>query len=249
MTGASPLPEAHVNAIAEGRAEGRFEKRLVRPAKQYGQYRGPGLLEVDEAGLRIVGKHVYSLAARWGFGLALVIGSLILTSGTFVLGGLGVYFIVEFWWLKREEILVPFSAITGVGVDENQTTVAVSFDGHPWCSPAVLKTPKWRQLADSIEQRLQTTPDGGRAAALELSSAPVNRMARAGLTFGIASIVVVLPVAQTIFAFLGFATSVAGQRRARTMNGLGARAARNGLICSAIGLVISLLVLWFLFTT
>lgn len=229
-------------------AEGHFEKRLARPAKQYGQYRGPGLLEVDDAGLRIVGKHVHSLRARWGFGLALVFGSLVLTLGAFAPGFLLVYPIVEYWWLKREELHVPFSAITGVGVDESQTTVAVSFDGHPWCSPVVLKSPKWRQLADALAVQLSAIPDGGSAAALELSSTPVNRMARAGLTFGIASIVVVLPVAQTFLAVLGMATSMAGRRRARTMNGLGARAARNGLICSAIGFVISLLVLWLLFS-
>ena len=131
-------------------AEGRFAKKRVKPLKQYGQYRGAGRLEVNDAGLQIVGKHVYSLGARWGFGLALFFALLIVTAGTFAPGILLIYPIVEYWWLKKESLVVPFSAITGLATDDSKQLVAVTFEGHPHCSPVVLKTPNWQSIADTI---------------------------------------------------------------------------------------------------
>jgi hypothetical protein len=131
-------------------AEGRFLKKRVKPIKQYGQYRGNGRLEVNETGLNIIGKHVYSLGARWGFGLALVVAILVLTFGTFAPGILLIYPIVEYWWLKKEDLAIPLSAITDLATDDSKQLVAVSFEGHPWCSPVVLKSPNWKVMADKI---------------------------------------------------------------------------------------------------
>lgn len=229
-------------------AAGSFKKHLLPSLKQYGQYRGAGLLEVTETGLKVSGKHVYSLRARWTFGIAIFVGVLVVTLGTFAPGFLLIYPIVEFWWLKREDLDVPFASITGVGFDQATEMVAVSFDGHPWCSPVVLKSPDAKVIGEALLARLAS----GQSVAtftLALSAAPFNRMARGGLTFGVFSIVLPVPVAGTLFAVLGLVLSFFGLKKAKQMNGLGFKAARAGIVCSVVGLVESAVVLVLLFAS
>jgi hypothetical protein len=149
---------AHVPALKGGAntiiAEGRFVKKRVQPMKKHGLYRGNGRLEVSEAGLTVVGKHVYSLGARWGLGLAIVFGCLILTAGAFAPGFLLIYPIVEYWWLKKEELQVPFSAITGIETSVPTELVAITFEGYPWCSPVVLKSTDFQAVADALRSGL-----------------------------------------------------------------------------------------------
>jgi hypothetical protein len=117
----------------------------------YGQFRGPGKIVVSDTGVQIVGKHVYSLGARWGFGLLVAIGVAVLTLGTLVPGILLIYPVVEYWWLKKETMDMPFSQVRGVVTDSSRQLVALDFQAAKWCTPAVLKSPDWKNLAEAMK--------------------------------------------------------------------------------------------------
>jgi hypothetical protein len=69
-----------------------------------------------------------------------------------------IYPIVEYWWLKKENLVVPFSAITGLATDDSKRLVAVTFEDHPHCSPVVLKTPNWKGIADTVRPYVRANP-------------------------------------------------------------------------------------------
>src|SRR5205809_125672 len=94
-------------------ASGKFVKVFVRGMRKHGQYRGDGGIDVTDTGVELRGRHVYSLGQRWGFGLGVAVGILILTFGTFAPGILLMYPVVEYLWLKKGDQVVPFDRIEG----------------------------------------------------------------------------------------------------------------------------------------
>ena len=139
--------------------EGKFRKVKVAPLDRYGQYRGEGHIQLLPEGLKINGRHVLTMGARWGIGLGLFFGSLILTAAATGGGGycapgfIPIYFLVEYFLLKREEILVPYSKITRLGGDERHALIGIEFDGEPNCSPVALHTSKWESVLAGLQQR------------------------------------------------------------------------------------------------
>jgi len=139
---------------------GKFRKVKVSPIDRYGQYRGEGSIQLIPEGLKINGRHVFTMGSRWGIGLGLFFGSLILS--TAVTGGAGycapgfipIYFLVEYFLLKREELLVPYSKITRLGADERHALVGIEFDGEPNCTPVALHTPNWKSVLAALQQRI-----------------------------------------------------------------------------------------------
>jgi hypothetical protein len=133
--------------------EGKFRKARISAlgAKQYGMYRGQGRLTVDAEGIKIEGRHVKSLNARWGIGLALVIGSLILTAGKLILGIIPVYFLLEYAILDRENISIPWSGVRKYAFDKHKQ-IALEFDGPPWTSPSVMRAADLTDLAPLFRQ-------------------------------------------------------------------------------------------------
>jgi hypothetical protein len=134
--------------------EGKFVKKRLKPIMAYGQFRGPGRIVLSDGGIRIQGKHVYSLGARWGFGLLVWFGVAIVSAGTLIPGILLIYPIVEYWWLKKETLDLPYSSVKAVVTDEGKQLVAFDFEGSRWCTPAVLRSPDWRTLAEGMRTRV-----------------------------------------------------------------------------------------------
>jgi len=142
------------NAKVEVAANGKFVKVLLPWLSFHGLYRGEGKIEVSDQGVAFLGRHVYSLAARWAFGVGLAIAILVLTLGTFAPGILLLYPIVEYVWLKEENILVPFEDITAYSVKAKRKLVGIEFQGYPWCSPAVMKSEEWDKLVAALDRHL-----------------------------------------------------------------------------------------------
>jgi len=220
-------------------AEGRFKKRLVPSIKQYGRYRGAGRLEVLDASLRVVGRHVYSLGTRLWVGAAFAVGLPLLSDGRFAIGWLLIYPLVEYWWLQRGTLDIPFSMIAAVGTEEDETIVAVCFAGHPGCSPIVLESPDWKPFAEALKAQIGHSEPIGTTLDLTLNSA-----ARSGLRLSILSILVAVPILQSFIAGFGLWDSVKGLRRASSMAGRGSGAAKAGIVLGLIGCVESVAVLW-----
>ena len=134
--------------------DGKFVKKRLRPIQGYGRFRGDGRIVLLDTGIQIKGKHVYSLGARWGFGGLIWLGVAILSAGTLAPGILLIYPIVEYWWLKRETLDVPYSAVKAVVVNEAKRMVALDFVGSRSCTPVVLRSPDWQALAEGIRGRV-----------------------------------------------------------------------------------------------
>ena len=139
---------------------GKFRKVKVSPFDRHGQYRGEGSIQLIPEGLKISGRHVFTMGARWGIGLGLFFGSLILTvaatggGGYCAPGFIPIYFLVEYFLLKREEILVPYSKIKRLGADERHALVGIEFEGEPNCTPVALHTPNWKSVLAALQQRI-----------------------------------------------------------------------------------------------
>jgi len=122
--------------------EGKFRKvRMKALAKrEYGRYRGQGRLTISHKGIRIEGRHVKSMGARWGIGILIMIGSGILTGGAIILGIIPVYLLVEYAILTRENITVPWARLHKYAFDARHSLVGILFDGPDWTSPAIFRT-------------------------------------------------------------------------------------------------------------
>jgi len=134
--------------------EGKFVKKRLKPIRRYGQFRGEGRIVLSDAGIRIQGKHVFSLGARWAFGLVIWVVVVVLSAGTLIPGILLMYPIVEYWWLRKETLSFPYSSVKEVVVDEARQLVALDFQGSRWCTPAVLRSPDWQALVQGLRSNL-----------------------------------------------------------------------------------------------
>ena len=134
--------------------DGKFVKVRFKTIGGYGQYRGQGSIIIDSDGITICGKHVYTLGQRWGFGLLLFFGILLITLGTFAPGILIIYPIVEYVWLKKEDIRVPFDQRRKVAANPKKQQVAIAFEGKKYTTPIVLITPKWMELQTILKEKL-----------------------------------------------------------------------------------------------
>ena len=88
-----------------------FKKRQVPGISGYGQWRSNGTLTFTPEGITISGKHVKTLGTRWGIGLAISLGVLILTAGAFAPGILLIYPLVEYGILDSETLQVPWDQV------------------------------------------------------------------------------------------------------------------------------------------
>lgn len=105
-------------------------------------------------GITICGRQVYTLDQRWGFGLLLSFGILVLTLGTFAPGVLIIYPIVEYAWLKKEELRVPFGKIRKVAEDSQKQRIAIEFEGNKYTTPIVIMTPRWHELQAILKKKV-----------------------------------------------------------------------------------------------
>jgi hypothetical protein len=133
---------------------GKFVKVFVAGTRKAGQYRGQGNLQVTETGLKVTGRHVYTLGQRWLFGVGLVFVVALLTAGTFAPGFLLVYAVVEYAWLKKGNQTIPFDRIEAFKSVAKKKLIAIQFTGTEWESPLVLKSDQWRLLDAALASRL-----------------------------------------------------------------------------------------------
>ena len=136
-------------------AFGKFKKvRIKSLAKKYGMYRGKGLIVLDDQGITIKGKHVKSLGARWGIGIALMLASAVLTGGAVVLGFIPVYLLVEYAILKQDDIRIPWDKVRMFAVDPKKKLIGLDFDGPDWTSPAILYTEQFQPTVAELQRRI-----------------------------------------------------------------------------------------------
>jgi hypothetical protein len=91
-----------------------------------------------------------------GIFFATLIFSLASSSGGYLvlIGPVPLYLIVEYAWLKREALHVPWSDVQRFTTDPAQQLVAIEFAGPEWTSPVVLQSDHWRELAAWLRQRV-----------------------------------------------------------------------------------------------
>jgi len=131
---------------------GKYRKVRIKPFKGYGNYRGEGRIEFTNDSLQICGRHVMSLGARWGIGLAIFFGSLIVTVGFFAPGFIIIYLIMEYVWLKREDTVVPYSDVINYVVNPKKCLVGIDYHGPQWCKPVVLKSDQWSEILSKLRE-------------------------------------------------------------------------------------------------
>jgi len=134
--------------------QGKFRKMRIKPMKEYGNYRGEGFIEINNENFRISGRHVHSLGFRWGWGLVIFFGMLLVTAGAFAPGLIPLYLIMEYAWLKREDTIVPFSDVNSYVSDMKRHLIAIDFRGNRWCRPVVLRTESWQDLLAILRQKV-----------------------------------------------------------------------------------------------
>jgi hypothetical protein len=148
--------------------EGKFRKVRVKALgmKQYGRYRGQGKLTIDDEGIKIEGRHVKSIGARWGIGILLVIASAIVTMGAVVLGFIPVYLLVEYAILNRENLSIPWAKVRKYAFVPKQKLVALDFEGPEWTSPAVMRTEDLARIAQALREK---APEKDATASLQIA--------------------------------------------------------------------------------
>ncbi len=141
-------------------ASGKFRKVKVRPILRPGQYRGEGIMQAGEEGLFIQGRHVLSMGARWGIGLAIFFGFLLITLAAsgggfyFAPGLIPLYFLMEYGILKRENLKVPYSDIHLYSAVPSQNLIGIEFRGDPYCSPVAMRTDQWKEIYDILQKKV-----------------------------------------------------------------------------------------------
>jgi hypothetical protein len=142
--------------LSDGPPVGKFRKICLPPLhkRAYGQYRGSGSLVVEDRCIRISGKHVQSLGARWGIGICIAICSAVLTGGAVIVGFIPIYLLVEYVFLTREDLAVPWAAVRAFAVDPKRNCVAIAFNGPPFTSPIMYVSDEWNSIARSLRKRL-----------------------------------------------------------------------------------------------
>lgn len=149
--------DAALAADSKGRGfeistEGKFRKvRMKALAKrEYGRYRGQGRLTISHEGIRIEGRHVKSMGARWGIGILIMIASGILTGGAIILGIIPVYLLMEYAILTRKNITIPWTSLQKYAFDIRHGLVGILFEGPDWTSPAIIRTTDLAQIARAL---------------------------------------------------------------------------------------------------
>ena len=136
------------------------------PILQYGKFRGRGQVSIGESKICIQGKRVYSMGTQLLFGLLSYIGLVFVA--TLILNaiypdalsgqtGLGILILIvcyvapNYWILKKEDLTLPLSAISGLAEDGKRNIIAIAFAEPSSCSPIVIKTEHW----DAVLQLLK----------------------------------------------------------------------------------------------
>ena len=135
--------------------EGKFKKACIKELgiKEYGKYRGNGKVIIDDEGVKIEGRHVKSLGSRWGIGILLVFASGMLTGGAVFLGFIPIYLLVEYVFLKKENLVIPWGKIRKYAFVPKKKLVALDFDGPPNTSPAVIQMFSLTQIAIALRSK------------------------------------------------------------------------------------------------
>ena len=134
-------------------------KKLRYDKKRYGAFRGGGRVEVYEPGLRIMGRHVFPAQQRALIIVATIIGFfglVYLATGRIGIPGIIIlYVLVEYVFLKREVIDVPWDQVSSFVVDAKRKAVGIEFtSGGEGTSPAVLVSPRFEQLAAYLRAQI-----------------------------------------------------------------------------------------------
>jgi hypothetical protein len=117
----------------------QFRKARIKELgiRDYGRYRGNGTITINNDGIIIEGRHVFSLGARWGIAIIIAVASAIVTLGSVVLGIIPIYLLVEFAILKREKVTIAWDKLRKFAVDTKNHLISIDFVGPEWTSPAV----------------------------------------------------------------------------------------------------------------
>lgn len=107
---------------------GRFRKARVKPIIGYGAYRGAGVLRVSARGIEVQGRLVRPLVFRLTVGAVLFAVPLVLTAGRFALGFIPVYLALEYLWLERGDIFLPWSSVSRFASDRRRLLVSIQMD-------------------------------------------------------------------------------------------------------------------------
>ena len=129
---------------------GRFRKERVKPIKRYGAYRGDGDLWVEDAGLRVRGRHVRTLGARWLIGLGIFVVCAVVTRGLLAPGFIPLYFLMEYGLLLDGARFIPWDDVVGFAASERKGLVSIATNDQHHLQPLVLRTEHWAALRDAL---------------------------------------------------------------------------------------------------
>lgn len=135
-------------------AEGDFKKRRVGTL-DYGHFRRAGSIELSEAGAHIVGRHVFSPLERTLIivGLLALDIALLFMAHIFLFGEIVVYMIVEWVWLRKADLHIPWNSVRSFAADPDRGIVAIDFEAKRWITPAALECPNWGVLYEYLQRR------------------------------------------------------------------------------------------------
>jgi hypothetical protein len=156
----------------------------VKPLKRYGAWRAGGSLILDSQGARISGLHVFPIAQRLMIVAGVEAAALILSKGRLLIGIIPLYLLVEYLWLKRDIVEVPWGSVRELAVDPRRELVALEFADDRTISPVVLRTAEWEAAHRFASEHafgpwLRARPGGTPVGRFELPPPPPARGAPA----------------------------------------------------------------------
>lgn len=130
-----------------------FKKRQVPGISGYGQWRSQGTLTFTADGITVSGKHVKTLGTRWGIGIAISLGILILTLGAFAPGILLIYPLVEYVILDSETLQVPWDQVQKWSINGQNAGIAIG--QVPFKAPVVFVTMELEKVKEALAEFAQ----------------------------------------------------------------------------------------------
>jgi hypothetical protein len=145
------IPKKESEVAIAIQSHGNFRKVCIKAlSRRPGMYRGQGSILVGAHRITIAGRHVKSMGFRWGIGLLIMIFSLIFSGGKILVGIIPVYLLVEYVFLKREDVTISLNKLKMYAVDPKKKLIGLEFDGPIRTSPAIFRTEQFKDLITEL---------------------------------------------------------------------------------------------------
>jgi hypothetical protein len=143
--------------IMEIKSECRFKRRAYSSMSviSYSKFRHNGTIGVDDAGLQLQGKRVYTLLVRLIiYAVSYIVPVLMIDSILAIVPLCISMYLMEEVILSNEELRLPWNQIKKYEVDGKRDLIALSIENKRSLSPIVFSSPKFKEITTVLRNKI-----------------------------------------------------------------------------------------------